>query len=276
VTPDALAGGRRLDDADARGRLAAAWGTSVNADRGIGAEEMLGQTPGLVIAGDALAGGVPAAGSLKDVLAGSELVVVLDSYASAVLEVADVVLPVATAVEAAGTATCAEGRVQRVRGCVAPPGEARGAWWVLGELGRRLGLGGGVNSPDEVLDEITAVVPGYQTVDRDALDRGWGCCCRWPGRFRDLSAFGPPMPPSDERTVVVDGVYDWERSAGRASPILCRDRALPEALPAWPGGDGSGRRRRPRRPPGMAGQVGVESWRVVLPLVLRHDLAPGG
>jgi len=278
VTPEALAGGRRLDDVGVRGRLAAAWGTPVNADRGIGAEDMLGQTPGLVVAGDALAGGVPAAGSLKDVLAGSELVVVLDSFASGVLEVADVVLPVATAVEAAGTATCAEGRVQRVRGCVAPPGEARGMWWVLGELGRRLGPGGGVNSPDEVLDEITAVVPGYQTVDRDALDQGWGVLLPVsPVDSVTFRPFGPPMPPSDERTVVVDGVYDWGSDPlVEHSPILCRDERSQRKL--FPRGQVA-------MAPADADALGVrQGWlvklvsdhgEVVLPVVLRRELAPG-
>ena len=278
VTPAALPGGRPLDDAGLRDRLAAAWGTAVTADRGVDAVDMVGQTSGLVIVGDALAGGVPPVGPPTEALSGSELVVVLDAFASPALDVADVVLPVAAAIESAGTVTGADGRIQRVRPCVDPPGEARGAWWVLGELGRRLGLGSGPASPDQVLDEIENVVPGYQGVDRHALDTAWGVLLpATPVDSAALQPFGPPAPVSDDRIVMLDGVYDWGTDPlVEHAPILCRDERSRRKL--FPGGQVA-------MAPGDAEALGVrQGWLVklvsnhgeaVLPVVLRRELAPG-
>ena len=278
VAPDALPGWGRLDDAELRARLAAAWGGRVEAGRGAAALDMLGTMSGLVIVGDALAGGVAELAAPADAAGATKVVVVIDAFASTVSEVADVVLPVATAVESSGTITSAEGRVQRLRRCVAPPGEARDACWVLSELARRLGLPGGPVSPDEVLDEITAVVPGYGSVDREALDNGWGpLLAAAPVERAMLRPFGPPLPPSDGRVVVLDGVYDWGRDPLVAhAPILCRDERSRRKL--YPHGQVA-------MAPADADALGVrQGWLVklvsdhgeaVVPVVLRRELAPG-
>ncbi|PWB78717.1 MAG: hypothetical protein C3F15_01035 [Holophagae bacterium] len=278
VTPEALPGGRPLDDGGLRDRLAAAWGTAVTADRGVDAADMVGQTSGLVIVGDALAGGVPPVGPAGEALSGSELVVVLDAFASPALDAADVVLPVAAAIESSGTVTGADGWLRRVRPGGDPPGEARGAWWVLAELGRRLGLGGGPDSPDQVLEEIANVVPGYRGVDRGALDTGWGVLL--PAPPVDRAALQPlpaPASPSDDRIVMLDGVYDWGSDPlVDHAPILCRDERSRRKL--FPRGQVA-------MAPGDAEALGVrQGWLVklvsnhgeaVLPVVLRRELAPG-
>lgn len=278
VVPDALPGLGRLDDAELRARLAAAWGGRVAAERGAPALQMIDRMPGLVIVGDALAGGVAKLAAPVDAAAASRVVVVLDAFASTLLEVADIVLPVATAVESSGTITSAEGRVQRVRRCVASPGEARDACWVLSELARRLGLSGGPVSPDEVLDEITAVVPGYGSADREALDRGWGSLLApAPVERAMLRPFGPPVPPVDGRIVALDGVYDWGRDPlVEHAPILCRDERSRRKL--FPRGQVA-------MAPADADALGVrQGWLVklisdhgeaVVPVVLRRELAPG-
>jgi predicted molibdopterin-dependent oxidoreductase YjgC len=278
VTPEALAGGRPLDDAGLRDRLAAAWGTAVTADCGLGAVDMVGQTSGLIVVGDALAGGVLPFGPAGEALSGSEVVVVLDAFTSAALPAADVVLPVAAAIESWGTVTGADGRLQRVRPCGDPPGEARGAWWVLGELAQRLGPGAGPASPDQVLEEIARVVPGYRGVDRGALDTGWGVLL--PAPPVDRAALQPlpaPAPPSDDRIVMLEGVYDWGTDPlVEHAPILCREERSRRKL--FPRGQVA-------MAPGDAEALGVrQGWLVklvsnhgeaVLPVVLRRELAPG-
>ena len=55
-------------------------------------------------------------------------------------EHATVVFPAESHAEHDGTVTHPDGRVQRLRQAIAREGETRAGWWVLQELGRRLGL----------------------------------------------------------------------------------------------------------------------------------------
>jgi NADH-quinone oxidoreductase subunit G len=63
-----------------------------------------------------------------------EWLVVLDSDGCEAAQYANVVLPVATYAESDGTFTNHAGRVQRFKRAVAPPGQARPGWQVLGDL----------------------------------------------------------------------------------------------------------------------------------------------
>jgi predicted molibdopterin-dependent oxidoreductase YjgC len=133
-------------------------------------------------------------------------------------------------------------------------------------------------SPDEVLDEITAVVPGYGSVDREALEHGWGALlAAAPIERAMLRPFEPPLPPSDSRIVVLDGVYDWGRDPlVDHAPILCRDERSRRKL--YPRGQVA-------MAPADADALGVrQGWLVKLvsdhgeamvPVVLRRELAPG-
>jgi predicted molibdopterin-dependent oxidoreductase YjgC len=279
VTPEALPGGRALGNADLADRLAAAWGARPVVDRGLSGSEMLGRTAGLVIVGDALAGDLPAGvGPLAELLAGTELVVALGAFESAVVERADVVLPIAAVVETAGTVTSADGRIQRLRPCVAPPGGARAAGWVLAELSRRLGLPAAPTAPERVLAELTKLVPGYEAVDEESLDRGWGARVRsGAGGGATLRPVEPLLAAADGRLVMLEGVYDWGSDPLVVfSPILCRDERSRRKL--FPRGQVA-------MSPADAEAVGVrQGWAVrlisehgeaVLPVVLRRELAPG-
>jgi len=86
-------------------------------------------------------------------LAGSGLVVALTAFNDAVVEHADVMLPIAPFTETAGTFVNAEGRLQSFHGVVKPLGEARPAWKVLRVLGNLLGLEGFAH---ETIDDVRA------------------------------------------------------------------------------------------------------------------------
>ena len=72
----------------------------------------------------------------------SGLVVALTAFKDAVVENADVLLPIAPFTETAGSFVNAEGRLQAFTGVVPPLGETRPAWKVLRVLGNLLGLQG--------------------------------------------------------------------------------------------------------------------------------------
>jgi predicted molibdopterin-dependent oxidoreductase YjgC len=78
-----------------------------------------------------------------------------------------------------GTYTSADRRILRLRGAVAPIGEARPAWRILTDLGaalaQRLGLDGSAwdyASPAQVMDEIASLLPLYRQAPYSELESG--------------------------------------------------------------------------------------------------------
>ncbi|MBU3541559.1 NADH-quinone oxidoreductase subunit NuoG [Polynucleobacter sp. UB-Tiil-W10] len=106
---------------------------------------------------------LPNPAAARTALANANTVIALSAYKSAdLLEVADVILPIATYTETVSTFVNLEGRVQTVQPSVKPLGDSRPAWKVLRVLGGLLGLDGFLlNAPEEVLGE--ALGEGYCT-----------------------------------------------------------------------------------------------------------------
>ena len=97
-----------------------------------------------------------------DALGQAGSVVALTAYASEdLLEVADVLLPIAGFAETSGTAVNVNGDWQTWNGAVPPPGEARQGWKVLRVLGNEFGLDGfDQRDSREVLDALRAACDG--------------------------------------------------------------------------------------------------------------------
>ena len=98
---------------------------------------------------------LPNPAQARAALAKANTVIALSAYQSAdLLEVADVILPIATFTETVSTFVNAEGRAQTVQPAVKPLGDSRPAWKVLRVLGGLLGIDGFLfNLPEEVLGE---------------------------------------------------------------------------------------------------------------------------
>lgn len=97
-------------------------------------------------------------------LAASDTVIAMTSYASETLRAhADVLLPIGSFVETAGTYCNAEGLWQNMRGTARPLGEARPGWKVLRVLGNYLQLPGfEYVSADEVRNELKSTCRSIQ------------------------------------------------------------------------------------------------------------------
>ncbi len=119
---------------------------------------------------------------LLEALSKLEFLVVEDCFESELTEIADVVLPTAMYLEKDGTFTNADRTVQRVRFVVAAPGDARSSYQHIAEIAGRLGYQIDGFNPSAIMDEISAVVPGYQGVTFPRLERGG---LQWP-----VSQFG--------------------------------------------------------------------------------------
>lgn len=121
---------------------------------------------------------------------------------------ADVILPTATSPEKQGTFTNTERRIQRVRPTAEPPGEARQDWEITQELAARLGYDWGYEHPQEIMDEISDLVPIYGGITYDRLEAGDEHGLQWPCWDEDHP--GTPY------------LYDYEEG-GSTSTTVARD-----------------------------------------------------
>jgi NADH-quinone oxidoreductase subunit G len=104
---------------------------------------------------------------------------------------ADVVFPAEAYAEKEATVTHPDGRLQRLRPAVGHPGEVRGEWRLLIELGTRLGLDFGERvSAGEIFAELAAQSPLYRGV---TLDEIGGRGLRWQDREASREAAAPVL-----------------------------------------------------------------------------------
>ncbi|MEK9765428.1 MAG: molybdopterin dinucleotide binding domain-containing protein, partial [Thalassolituus sp.] len=99
---------------------------------------------------------MPDADDVKEAMKHCELVVVSDCMANTdTTAAAHVLLPAASWGEKNGTVTNSERRISRQRGFLPSPGNAKPDWWIISEVGKRLGFEKEFNytHPSEIFDE---------------------------------------------------------------------------------------------------------------------------
>ena len=137
---------------------------AVDADE-IRAAWVVGGGPSLRLGDDAM-------GALAEL----EFLVVQDILESELTAVANVVLPGCSFVEKDGTFTNCDGRVQRIRGAVEPPGEAIADWYLLNKLGDVAGAAVtfGFENAGAVLAHLgeSKSAPLFEGVSNESLDAG--------------------------------------------------------------------------------------------------------
>jgi len=220
-------------------------------------EGMLDTVEGLVVIRDGLSAGSSAFLPYSWTLPSMESLVVLDAYRSPASDAASVVLPVGGWSETEGTFTSGLGRVQRLRVAGQLPRNCRQGWQVLSDLLGQLGLPGSYASVGDVFHEIRSIAPAYGTLDREALEKGWGGTVRtaggageaWPpwespaipeswspGRHLERArkggdAGGGDLEDFGTHWLAVEGAFDWSEDAMvQASPTLRRDGAAQRKL----------------------------------------------
>lgn len=175
MVPNALPGGKAVDDEETRRRLAALWGTELPAEAGKTYVEMLEQ------AGDGIQalyimGADPASENARwaDRLARTDFLVVQDLFLTATAAQADVVLPAVSWVETDGTFTNMERRVQRSSRAISnSASDAAPDWLILDHVAHRLGQNWPYRSVQDVTRELGQAAPAYAQIDWDSLgDQG--------------------------------------------------------------------------------------------------------
>ena len=99
-----------------------------------------------------------------------ELFIVSDIFPNITTELAHVVLPDYSWGEEEGTFTNTERRVQRVRGALQASGNARPNWWVLQELGKRLGYDLGFTSSEAIFEDMRRTATSYAGITYERID----------------------------------------------------------------------------------------------------------
>ena len=118
-----------------------------------------GSVKALWIIGTNPAASMPRAGGVREALNNCPFVVVSDCWPTETTRLADVVLPAAGWGEKDGTVTNSERCISRQRAFRPAPGEARPDWWVVREVGRRMGWGEAFRyrGPAEIFREHAAL-----------------------------------------------------------------------------------------------------------------------
>ncbi len=173
-----------VDDPKVAAKMEKAWGvTGLSTKPGYKIPTMLhkaveGVTKILFCIGDNTVQTEPhMAKTIKEIEA-LEFFVAVDIFPNITTPYADVILPDVCFNEDEGTYTNLERRVQRTRKAVNPPGEARPSWWMLQELGKRLGVDLKFTSAEAVWEDMRSTATSmagitYSRIENIGLQ--WPC-----------------------------------------------------------------------------------------------------
>ena len=173
-----------VDNKDVSEKIAKAWGVERLPQRpGYKMPTMLhkaltGETKILYCVGDNTVQTEPNMGQTIKELEALEFFVVCDIFPNLTTQYADVIFPDTCWGEEDGTFSNTERRVSRVRQALAPPGEARPHWWVMQELGKRLGTDLGFTSAEAIWEDMRKTSTGYAGITWARIEQiglQWPC-----------------------------------------------------------------------------------------------------
>jgi predicted molibdopterin-dependent oxidoreductase YjgC len=187
--PATLPGYQKLADPHARRKFEQAWGVALSEEPGLPAAEMVaaagqGRVKALYILGDELLNTADNGAHVRRCLEACEFVVLQEILPSEATRYADVLLPGTSFAEKSGTFTSTERRVQMVNQAIQPIGQARPDWQIVADLARRILAANGrlveacefagwdYTGPEQVMQEIAALVPIYAGITYDRLAAG--------------------------------------------------------------------------------------------------------
>lgn len=173
-----------VDDPRVAEKMAKDWGVSgLSTKPGYKIPTMLhkattGETKILLCVGDNTVQTEPHMAKTVKELKALEFLVVVDIFPNLTTELAEVVFPDVCYNEDDGTYANLERRVQRLRKAVEPPGQARPTWWIMQELGKRLGVDLRFTSAQATWEDMRRTSTGmagitYERIEKIGLQ--WPC-----------------------------------------------------------------------------------------------------
>ena len=170
TTPDCLPGRQYLHNAVNRKNWEQIWRTGISPDPGLNMIRMIeeaekGNLKALYIMGENPLLSLPQPERIRKAFNNLELLVVQDILATEITHMADVVLPGAAFSEKGGSFTNLEGRIQRFKPVVSPPGSAKPDWEILDMLFVKMGYSDRYSSLQKIGWEISGSVPIYNKLN---------------------------------------------------------------------------------------------------------------
>jgi formate dehydrogenase major subunit len=167
---------QRVNVPEARERFETLWKTTLDPEAGLTVVEILHaakrrEIRAMYVMGENPAMSDPDVDHAREALASLDHLVVQDIFLTETAYLADVVLAATAWPEKIGTVTNTDRMVQIGRKAIEPPGDSREDFWLLNELGRRMGLGWNYTHPREVFDEMRQCMDSIAGITWDRLER---------------------------------------------------------------------------------------------------------
>jgi len=185
--PNLYPGYQRVDNEDVAKKFEEVWKVKLSRKPGLTIPDMFqaieeGKLKALFILGENPMLSEPDLHHVEEALKSLDLLVVQDIFLTETAKFADVLLPGSSFAEKDGTFTNTERRVQRVRKGIAPMGESRPDWKIIGDLASKMGYPIGYEHPSQIQEEISLLTPSYGGITYDRLGSEG---LQWPCPDRD-------------------------------------------------------------------------------------------
>jgi len=167
---------QRVNVPEARQRFEALWGMALDPDPGLTVVEIMnaakrGDIRAMYNMGENPAMSDPDIDHAREALAALDHLVVQEIFLTETACFADVVLAATAWPEKIGTVTNTDRMVQLGRKAIEPPGDAKEDFWLLTEMGRRLGLNWTYSHPRDVFAEMRTCMDSIAGITWERLER---------------------------------------------------------------------------------------------------------
>jgi len=215
--PNVYPGYQSVTNPDIKEKFETAWGCSLPPTRpGLTITEIMdaayqGKIKAMYILGENPVLSDAQAKHVEEALGKLEFLAVQDIFLTETARLVHIILPGITFAEKDGTFTNTERRVQRVRKAIEPLNDARPDWWIICQLGQRLG-GNGFNftSPSQIMAEIAQLTPSYGGISYSRLEKGG---LQWP------------CPTTDHPGTPILHTENFSRGKGKFTPLAYKPPA---------------------------------------------------
>jgi formate dehydrogenase major subunit len=166
---------QRVNTPEARQRFEKLWNASLDPDPGLTVVEIMNaakkhEIRGMYIMGENPAMSDPDVDHARAAMAALDHLVVQDIFLTETAYLADVILPATAWPEKVGTVTNTDRMVQLGRKAIEPPGDAREDFWIINELGRRIGLDWNYTHPREAFNEMRTCMDSIAGITWERLE----------------------------------------------------------------------------------------------------------
>ena len=167
---------KKVTEADNKYKMENFWETSLEYNEGKTVVEIIEdisnkKIKGLYVLGENPAMSDPDQIHTRKALAILDHLVVQDIFMTETAWNADIIFPASAHAEKTGTYTNTNRQVQLGRAVVKPPHNARQDWWIIQEIGRRMGLSWNYKSPRDIFIEMKLVMTSLNNISWERLER---------------------------------------------------------------------------------------------------------